>query len=79
VCCRELSKKEKDNENIPGGNPHVPIHLVIFFIYLFFLNKILKKELVTKPHNTIGSSNCQSNLITPLTSIVNEVFHEVWR
>jgi len=33
---------------------------------------------LTKPCNGIGSSNCQSNLTTPHTSIVNEVTHTVW-
>ncbi len=33
---------------------------------------------VTKPRNAIGSSNCQSNLIIPPASLVNEVRRAVW-
>ncbi len=32
----------------------------------------------TKARNAIGSSNCQSNLIIPPASLVNEVRRAVW-
>ncbi len=43
--------------------------LVIFTficgLYKYLTNKKHLKEFVPKPHNAIGSSNCQRNLVTP--------------
>ncbi len=41
------------------------IVLSVCGFYKYFTNEKHSKELVTKPRNAIGSSNCQSNLITP--------------
>ncbi len=38
----------------------------------------VKPPTATKARNAIGSSNCQSNLIIPPTSLVNEVWRAVW-
>ncbi len=62
-------------------NPYNFLYLLYFFIilnqcywsslclfvgfYKYLTNETHSEELVTKPHNSIGSSNCQRNLVTP--------------